>query len=265
MLNPSTAGTAMVRGLFEYVYTATSLALVPHVPDDVTSLRQKFPIRWGAYRLMLSVTGIRSSGIANATVNGVAVKTGHHSITAAQLLLQYNEMPPPSAAAAAATSSDVSTAGDVITVTIQFKTPSPTKHPVPSTAPARPVATPASSSSSASSWRSWSPGAGGVLPPGVALHLDAAALASGAGGLQPNAPVHRWESTTPAAGRPVVVATVVEGAEAPVLRKGPEGVSVDFDGAETAMTGSLTLGQNLTIIVVARDRGTQYAPRWTCS
>ena len=240
----------MVRGLFEYLYTATTLALVPHLPDSVTALEQKFPIRWGAYRLMLSVSGVRSSGIASATVNGAAVKAGHHSITDAQLLLQYAEMPPPSAAAAAGTDSDVSTAGDVIAVTIQFKTPTPKRGSAPKKGPTRALAVKAASRPSP---------AGGVLPPGVSLHFDAATLVSGAGGVQPNAPVHRWESIAPAGGLPSVVATVAEGGAAPLLRKWPEGHSVDFDGIAAAMTGSIELGQNLTIIAVARDRGTQYA------
>ena len=55
-----------------------------------------------------------------------------------------------------------------------------------------------------------------------------------------------------------MVATVAEGGAAPRLRKWPEGFSVDFDGIAAAMTGSIELGQNLTIIAVARDRGTSY-------
>lgn len=48
---------AMVRGLFEYLYTAEGLRLIPHVPPGITFLEQKFPIRFGKSRLFLSVSG----------------------------------------------------------------------------------------------------------------------------------------------------------------------------------------------------------------
>ncbi|HPD30947.1 MAG TPA: hypothetical protein PLL20_13195 [Phycisphaerae bacterium] len=61
---------AMVRGLFEYLYTAEGLRLVPHIPPGITFLEQKFPIRFGKSRLFLSisgrgpVTGVRLDGRA---------------------------------------------------------------------------------------------------------------------------------------------------------------------------------------------------------
>ncbi|NLE57394.1 MAG: hypothetical protein GX616_03475 [Planctomycetes bacterium] len=48
---------AMVRGLFEYLYTAEGLRLVPHIPPGITALEQKFPIRFGKSRLFISTAG----------------------------------------------------------------------------------------------------------------------------------------------------------------------------------------------------------------
>ncbi|MGQ9648774.1 MAG: hypothetical protein ACUVXJ_01540 [Phycisphaerae bacterium] len=61
---------AMIRGLFEYLYTAEGLRLVPHIPPGITFLEQKFPIRLGKSRLFISisgrgpVTGVRLDGRA---------------------------------------------------------------------------------------------------------------------------------------------------------------------------------------------------------
>ena len=38
---------------------------MPHLSDSITSLTQSFGIRWGAYRFLISCSGIRSSGIAS--------------------------------------------------------------------------------------------------------------------------------------------------------------------------------------------------------
>jgi len=48
---------AMIRGLFEYRYSADSLTLVPHVPDGITALRQEDPIRWGTKKIYLRISG----------------------------------------------------------------------------------------------------------------------------------------------------------------------------------------------------------------
>ncbi|MGC9326613.1 MAG: hypothetical protein ACP5I1_03180, partial [Candidatus Hinthialibacter sp.] len=59
---------AMIRGLFEYIYTAEGLTLLPHIPDSITQIKQKFPIRLGGKRIYLSASG--SGGIREVTVNG---------------------------------------------------------------------------------------------------------------------------------------------------------------------------------------------------
>jgi len=48
---------AMIRGLFEYLYRADALTLLPHIPAGITRLEQRFPIRFGTKRLFLSTHG----------------------------------------------------------------------------------------------------------------------------------------------------------------------------------------------------------------
>lgn len=59
---------AMVRGLFEYLYRADALTLIPHIPPSITRLEQRFPIRFGTKRLYLSAAG--SGAIVSVWVNG---------------------------------------------------------------------------------------------------------------------------------------------------------------------------------------------------
>jgi len=59
---------ALIRGLFEYLYKADSLTLIPHIPPRITELTQSFPIRFGKKRLYLSTRG--NGRIRSVTVNG---------------------------------------------------------------------------------------------------------------------------------------------------------------------------------------------------
>ncbi len=59
---------AMLRGLFEYLYTAEGVTLVPHIPPGITRLEQRFPVRLGDRRLYLSTVG--SGPITAVRVNG---------------------------------------------------------------------------------------------------------------------------------------------------------------------------------------------------
>jgi hypothetical protein len=61
---------AFVRGLFEYLYEADELTLVPHVPPTITRLEQRFPIRFGAKRLYLASVG--TGPITAVTLDGKA-------------------------------------------------------------------------------------------------------------------------------------------------------------------------------------------------
>ena len=48
---------AFIRGLFEYLYQADQLVVVPHIPAGITRLEQRFPIRFGTKQLFFSTTG----------------------------------------------------------------------------------------------------------------------------------------------------------------------------------------------------------------
>ena len=63
------APAAMVRGLFEYLYRADTLTLIPHIPTGITRIEQRFPIRFGDKRLHLSAVG--QGKITAVTVNGM--------------------------------------------------------------------------------------------------------------------------------------------------------------------------------------------------
>jgi hypothetical protein len=59
---------AFVRGLFEYLYRADGLTVVPHVPDSIVDLEQRFPIRFGDKRVYLAIHG--TGPITAVRVNG---------------------------------------------------------------------------------------------------------------------------------------------------------------------------------------------------
>ncbi|MGD0259553.1 MAG: hypothetical protein ABSD29_06985 [Verrucomicrobiota bacterium] len=59
---------AFMRGLFEYLYRADGLTLVPHIPPAIEELQQLDPVRFGQKKLFLTtigrgpVTGVRVNG-----------------------------------------------------------------------------------------------------------------------------------------------------------------------------------------------------------
>ena len=57
----------MIRGLFEPIYKADELVLIPHIPPGITELHQRDPIRFGAKRIHLSTIG--SGAISSVTLN----------------------------------------------------------------------------------------------------------------------------------------------------------------------------------------------------
>ncbi len=59
---------AFMRGLFEYLYRAEALTLVPHIPPGISELHQLDPIRFGSKRLWLSTYG--TGAISSVKVNG---------------------------------------------------------------------------------------------------------------------------------------------------------------------------------------------------
>jgi hypothetical protein len=172
---------ALLRGLFEYVYSASSLVLIPHQPDALTSYTQNFNVRWGPYSLRISTAGVRSSGIKSATVNGQPVvltngadgksvrsatnegaagEAGEagapsvgHSINATALTLDFSAMPAASAAALASMTSSVQTASTAVDLKITFRksATSSTKAGAAASAPSSTTSATSSTSSAASS------------------------------------------------------------------------------------------------------------------
>ncbi len=59
---------AFIRGLFEYIYRADGLTLIPHIPAEITFLEQKFPVRFGEKELYISAHG--TGLIARVEING---------------------------------------------------------------------------------------------------------------------------------------------------------------------------------------------------
>lgn len=78
---------AFMRGLFEYLYSADGLTLVPHIPPAVTELEQRDPVRFGEKKIFLSVLG--SGAITAVKVNGRKWKT----FDGASVFLAYDKTP----------------------------------------------------------------------------------------------------------------------------------------------------------------------------
>jgi hypothetical protein len=81
------APAAMVRGLFEYLYSAEGLTLIPHIPTGISALDQHFPIRLGHKRLYLSTRG--RGQVTSVLVNGEPWTRFEHD----RVLLPFHEMP----------------------------------------------------------------------------------------------------------------------------------------------------------------------------
>jgi hypothetical protein len=78
---------AFLRGLFEYLYRADGLTLVPHIPPSVTELEQRDPVRFGKKTIFLSVLG--SGEVTTVKVNGRKWKT----FDGASVYLAYDKTP----------------------------------------------------------------------------------------------------------------------------------------------------------------------------
>ncbi len=78
---------ALVRGLFEYLYTAEGLTLIPHIPPGLAQLEQHFSIRLGPKRLFLGTAG--QGAIDRVLVNGQPWK--QH--TGERVTLPYRALP----------------------------------------------------------------------------------------------------------------------------------------------------------------------------
>ena len=78
---------AFMRGLFEYLYRADGLTLVPHVPPVITELEQLDPVRFGSKQILLSTVG--TGPITAVRVNGRKWK----QFDGATVFLPYTKTP----------------------------------------------------------------------------------------------------------------------------------------------------------------------------
>jgi hypothetical protein len=78
---------AMIRGLFEYLYSAEGLTLLPHIPPSITELEQLFPIRFGKKKLYISTVG--RGAISAVLING----NSHNHFDGKSVFLPYHEIP----------------------------------------------------------------------------------------------------------------------------------------------------------------------------
>jgi len=62
------APAALIRGIFEYLYRADSLVIVPHIPTGITQLEQNIPIRFGTKKIFISTSG--NGNIQSVLLNG---------------------------------------------------------------------------------------------------------------------------------------------------------------------------------------------------
>ena len=78
---------AFVRGLFEYLYRADGLTLLPHIPPGITRLEQRFPIRFGTNQIFLATVG--QGPITEVRLNGKAWK----QFDSKSVFLPYDKIP----------------------------------------------------------------------------------------------------------------------------------------------------------------------------
>ncbi len=114
---------ALMRGLFEYLYRAGGLTLVPHIPPGVTEFEQRDPVRFGAKKLYLSTLG--SGEITGVKVNRRKWKT----FDGKSVFLPYNQTPE--------TARIEIFLGGAKASPRQFSKPSPALEPKPPSAKAR--------------------------------------------------------------------------------------------------------------------------------
>jgi len=107
---------AMLRGLFEYLYRADGLTLLPHIPPGITRLEQRFPVRFGAKRLYLSTEG--RGPLTGVWINGKPWK----SFDSQSVFLPYDQTPPEA----------------YVTLGLGGATPRPRRRPAAEPAPAVP-------------------------------------------------------------------------------------------------------------------------------
>eukprot|EP01051_Picozoa_sp_SAG22_P009830 SAG22_NODE_848_length_6859_cov_5.488905_3_plen_1824_part_00 len=238
--------TMIIRGLFEYLFRAHELVLIPHLPRTITAVQQKFGIRWGAYRLFVDTTGSPDGKITDLKINGAQSS----SFNATAVTLLYDGLPAPSSAAIHATTSSISTESTRLNISISF-----------GTNPTNPRAESEMLHRIASSTATSEPLAPLPVRAALALWFDATTIAvvDGARMTQwkDQSGAHRDASAPLPAGQPTFRGKGINGLP-----------SVEFDGVlnslgngtsppTTVGSGSCTLGAAKTVIVVMEDFGSK--------
>ena len=78
---------AFMRGLFEYLYRADGLTLLPHIPPSIDELQQLDPVRFGQKKLFLTTFG--HGPVTGVRINGRKWK----DFDAASVFLPYDKTP----------------------------------------------------------------------------------------------------------------------------------------------------------------------------
>lgn len=78
---------AFIRGLFEYIYTADGLTLIPHIPGGITELEQLDPVRFGEKRVYIRTIG--NGRISSVKMNNEDWKDFNESM----VFLPYEKTP----------------------------------------------------------------------------------------------------------------------------------------------------------------------------
>jgi hypothetical protein len=78
---------AFMRGLFEYLYRADGLTLIPHIPAAIEELQQLDPVRFGQKKLFLTTLG--RGPVTAVKVNGRKWK----DFDSVSVFLPYDKMP----------------------------------------------------------------------------------------------------------------------------------------------------------------------------
>jgi len=78
---------ALRRGLFEYLYRADGLTVLPHIPNGITRLEQQLPVRFGDKQLYLATAG--QGSVTSVLVNGQPLKT----FDSQSVFLPYDKTP----------------------------------------------------------------------------------------------------------------------------------------------------------------------------
>jgi hypothetical protein len=223
---------ALVRGQFEYLYTAETLTLLPHLSDNITVLKQNFGIRWGAYMLFIDTDGLRSSGIAKVMLNSEAFT----AFNATTITLTYATLPTPAPLSMQAVNSSFLAASTRLNVSITFQ---------------RSVRIPKKQGHGRAAPLSRTPPPPPTFPkPDVWHKADALQQASGS-------PVMVWANVG-ALGGAVTADHPSLNWTAPVFVAdafGPGMPAVRFSGVNSVLNGTADLPATKTMIIVFRDSG----------